>query len=82
METVEVGLMVPKESKDVIDLVVAIIQQVKDGVQAEDVLAIVDELAEAFAGIQAVPEEVKSEYLGDLIAFAGKSVVDALIKKG
>lgn len=79
MDVVQVQLEVPKESKEVVDLVKKIIEQVKDGVQVDDIMQIIPELSNAISGVEKVGDEMKSAKRNDLIAYAGKVIADAIV---
>lgn len=75
MELIAVQLEVPKESKDVVDLLAKIGVQVKDGVQVEDIYAVIGELTNALAGMDKIPDEIKSAQKKDLAAYMVKQIM-------
>lgn len=80
MELVKVEIEVPKESKEVIDLLVAIVAKVKAKAPIAEYTELFDELFVAVEGVQHLPAEAKSEHLGGLIAYSGEKIAKALLK--
>ena len=69
MELIKHELNVPKETKEVIDLLEQIYVQVQDGVQITDLAEIFDELSVAVKGIDQVDDEMKSANRADALAY-------------
>jgi hypothetical protein len=74
MELIKHELQVPKETKEVIDLLEKIYVQVQDGVQITDLAEIFDELSRAVKGIDQVDDEMKSKHRSDAIAYLALKV--------
>lgn len=72
--TVPVTLEVPKETKEVIDLLAAIADNVIAKKPVSEWVNIIDETMAALSGVDQVPAEVKSEYKGALIAYLANTV--------
>jgi len=72
--TVPVTMNVPKESKEVIDLLKAIAQNAKEGKKALEYADLIDELAVALNGVDKIPAELKSEHKEDVVAYLVKEV--------
>jgi len=69
MELIKHELQVPKETKEVIDLLEQIYVQVQDGVQVTDLAEIFDELSRAVKGIDQVDDEMKSKHRADALSY-------------
>lgn len=76
MELVKVELAVPKDSKEVLDLLVGLAKLVKGKADAAEYLKLIPELQKAYEGYEAIPAEVKSEHKGDLAGYFAKSALD------
>lgn len=79
VQTVAVELKVPKESKEVLDAVTNLIENIraKKGV-AEIAASELPMLIAAIDGFDKLGEEVKSEFKPDLIGYSGKEIAKAL----
>ncbi len=79
MQTVPVQLDVPKEGKDVADLLDGILEKVmaKEGLASYTDL--LDELMVAVDGVGAIGDEVKTKYRSDLAAYMSKILMDRLM---
>jgi hypothetical protein len=80
MQTVDVVVKVPKESKEVVDLLEKIVEKVKAKSPLSGYADLLDELMVAVEGAQGIAEEVKSEHVGGLAGYAGDKIVRALYK--
>lgn len=69
MEVVKVELNVPKESKEVIDLIAKIFDQAKDGLDVNDISAILPEFMAAVQGIENLDDEIKGQNKGAILAY-------------
>jgi hypothetical protein len=74
MELVKHELSVPKETKEIVDLLKAIAEKAKAGASAMDYTGLVEELFVALKGVDQIPEEIKSEYKEDIVAYLVKEV--------
>lgn len=72
--TVPVTLNVPKETKEVIDLLAAIAENVIAKKPVAEWVNIIDEAMAALTGVDQVAAEVKSEHKGALIAYLVEQV--------
>lgn len=73
--TVPVTLNVPKETKEVIDLLAALVDEVKkSGKNLAGYAGLIDELYAAIDGVDKLSEEFKSEHKGASIAYLAKTV--------
>lgn len=77
VQTVEVKLNVPKESKELVDFIFAIIAKAKSGAKLADYGDLLGEGTIALKGVNLLDEEAKSKFRGDLIAYFAKQVNDA-----
>ena len=79
METVNVTIEVPKESKEVIDLVLNLVEDIR---AKKDISVIVAEnipsLSSAIEGFDKLGEEVKSDKVGELAAYTVDRITDVL----
>lgn len=79
MQTVQVILEVPKESKEVLDAVTALISDVKAKKPLAEIIAgALPKVIAAVDGFDMLDDEAKSANKGDLIGYAGKEIVKAL----
>jgi hypothetical protein len=69
MESVDVTLKVPKESKEVIDLLKGVVEKVKAGAEVNDYLTLIGDLSSALDGVDQIPAEAKSEGRDEIIAY-------------
>lgn len=69
IKTVDHGLLVPKETKEVIDLLDQVYEKVKAKADLDDYVSLLDELHEAIKGIDKVDDEMKSKYRADATAY-------------
>lgn len=80
VETVSYDLKVPKESKDVVDAVVGIIEDIKAGKGAlSSAQENFDKLVAAVNGFAQIPAEAKSEYKDELIGYFTHKLTEALL---
>ena len=78
MEIVQVTLDVPKEGKEVVDLVAEIIKFAKSGKPLVEAITLLDEFTSAVNGIGGVVEEIKSSGKDELAAYLVHTVWEAL----
>lgn len=79
METVNVELKVPKESKEVVDAVMSIVLDIKAGKSIAEISASnLPKAVNAIQGYEKLGEEGKSEQRHDLYGYAGYSISKAL----
>jgi hypothetical protein len=69
MEVIKHELNVPKETKEVIDLLEAIFEKAKDGFQVSDVTDLVDEFMAAVQGADKIDDELKTKARNDAMAY-------------
>lgn len=81
VQSVSVELKVGKETKEVIDAVTHIIEEIKakKGIQ-EIAIGSLQKLIVAVDGVEKVDDEIKSEHQVDTIAYAGRELTNALKK--
>lgn len=75
IETVSVTLAVPKESKEVADVIVAIAKLVLKKAEFSEYATLIGDASKAVAGYEKIKDEVKSEHKGDLAGYVTKEVV-------
>ena len=79
MQTVQVVLVVPKESKEVVDALVSILQDVKAKKSIGEIAAgALPKIIVAVEGFDQLDDEAKSEHKGDLAAYLVNEIVKAL----
>ena len=78
MELVQVSMDVPKEAKEVVDAMSAVIAHFAAKKSLADAAALLPALLKAAEGIGNVADEVKSQYKDELSAYLLKSVWGAL----
>lgn len=74
MQTVEVVLNVPKETKEFIDLLSKVVDKVKAKAELQSYAELFDDLYKAVDGIDQVGEEMKSKNKDDAIAYLSKVI--------
>lgn len=74
MELVNYELQVPKESKEVIDLLAVIFDKAKDGFEVSEFGDITGELIQAISGLDQVDDEFKGKNKDDLLAYLVKQI--------
>jgi phosphopantothenate synthetase len=79
MESVDYVMKVPKEGKDVVDLIDAILANVFAKTPISEWTNVIDELMAAVDGIQSVTEEMKSEGRDELAAYLVHKVMARVI---
>lgn len=72
--TVPVTLNVPKETKEVIDLLGAIADNVIAKTPVSEWVNIIDEAMAGLQGVDQVPAEVKSQHKGAIVAYLASTV--------
>jgi len=78
VETVNYSLQVPKESKEVVDAVAAIIEHFKAGKSITEAAALLPGVMTAVDNVGKVGEEVKSVYNDEAAAYCVHKVFGAL----
>ena len=78
METVDYTLKVPKECKEVVDALSAIVAHFKSGKGVSEAALLLPELLNAVAGVDQVLDEVKSDGKDELAAYLVHKVWTAL----
>jgi len=78
METVNVTLVVGKESKEVVDLIDAILEKVMAKAKIADYVELFDELTLAINGVQNVSEEMKDETRSNLAGYLVAKLMNRL----
>jgi hypothetical protein len=81
MEKVSVALMVPKESKEVIDLLAMVLEKVKAKAELAEYAALIGALSVAVDGVSGIKEELKSDGLDEVAAYLVHKVMGALLVK-
>lgn len=79
VETVNVNLEVPKESKEVVDFLTAILKKVKAKAPIADYSDLLDEGYAAISGVDMLDDEAKSEYRDDLAGYLVKEVMEEML---
>lgn len=74
MDVVKYELEVPKESKEIIDLLVVIFDKAKDGFEVSEFTEITESLIEGIQGLDKLSMEIKSKHKDDLIAYLIKQI--------
>lgn len=69
VKTIEYKLNVPKETKEVIDLLDQVYEKVKAKADLNDYISLLDELHLAIDGIDKLDDEMKSKYRDDAMAY-------------
>jgi hypothetical protein len=72
MDSIDVSLKVPKESKELIDLLEGVVEKVKAGAEVNDYLTLIGELTAALDGVDKIPAEAKSEGRDEIVAYPQK----------
>ena len=75
----DVMLKVPKESKEVIDLLAGVAVKIKEGADVQDYLSLIGELSSALDGIDKVPAEAKSEGRTEIVAYMVHKMMPILV---
>ena len=79
--TVPHTIDVPKESKEVVDFLAAVVEDIKAGKSAQEIAGEnLPGLLAAFEGYAQLPEEVKGEYMSEVLAYLVDKMGDALGK--
>lgn len=79
MQTVDVVLKVPKESKEVIDALVSLVADIKAKKPIGEIAGgALPKVIAAVDGFDQVDDEIKSENKADLIGYMGKELPHAL----
>lgn len=79
VKTVKVELSVPKESKEVVDFLTAILKKVKAKAPMADYADLLDEGYAAVSGVDKLADEAKSEYRDDLAGYLVKEVMEEML---
>ena len=77
--TVDVNIKVPKEGKDVADLLRAIVKKVKSKASLPEYSDLIADLMKAVDGAQSIPAELQSEYRNELVAYTGLQIAEELV---
>lgn len=78
VETVNYSMQVPKESKEVVDAVAAIVEHFKAGKSVIEAAALLPAVMVAVDGVNKLGEEVKSAYNDEAAAYCVHKVFGAL----
>jgi len=79
MEKVDVVLSVPKEGKEVVDLLDAVLEKVLAKAEMQTYLELVDEFVKAAEGVQNIKEEIASDGKDELAAYLVHKVLSRLV---
>lgn len=79
VEIVDVNIKVPKEGKDVADLLAEVVKKVKAKAGLSDYADLLDELMVAVEGAQKIPAELQSEHRNELVAYLGLQIAEELV---
>jgi hypothetical protein len=79
MDSIDVSLKVPKESKELIDLLEGVVEKVKAGAEVNDYLTLIGELTAALDGVDKIPAEAKSEGRDEIVAYLIHKLMPILI---
>ena len=79
METVNVQLAVPKETKEVVDCLGAIYDHVKAGKSLQEAVGLFDELSAAAKGVDLVDDEMKTANRSDAAGYLVKQLLDRIM---
>jgi hypothetical protein len=79
MEIVEVKMDVPKDYKEVVDLVGKVIDKVKNGDDFNSYLGLIGELSGAVEGITNVGPAIMGQYRDECAGYTTKVLVEKLI---
>ena len=82
VETVNVSLAVPKESKEVVDALAGIVEHFKAGKPIAEAAALLPQVMVAVDGYDKIAAEVGSEYNDELAGYLVKRVLSALKTPG
>lgn len=74
MELVTTNLEVPKESKEIIDLIAVIFDKAKDGFEVSEFAEITSELIQGIQGLDKLGAELKGQNKDDLMAYLVKQI--------
>lgn len=78
VDKVKVEMMVPKESKEIVDLLVAILVKVKAKAPIAEYMALLPDLVKAADGINMVDDEFKSDGGDELLGYLIQQVMQVL----
>lgn len=78
MEKVSYTMEIPKESKEVIDLLEGVAKKIKEGSDVQDYLSLIGELSAALDGVDKLPAEVQSEGRDEIAAYLVHKVLPVL----
>lgn len=76
--TVPSSLNVPKESKEVLDSALGIVEHFKKGGDLAGAALLLPSVLQAVEGHEKIPAEVKSQYKTDLLGYGAKKIGDTL----
>lgn len=79
METVAVTMQVPKELKEVVDLLNAVLENVMAKKGITEYSNILDELLQAVEGIGGIGEEIKSQYRDEAAGYMVHKLLGTLL---
>lgn len=79
MGVIKVELNVPKESKEVIDLLAKLFDEARDGLGVDDISKVLPELLAALDGLDQVDEEIKGKDRGAILAYLVNEVGERLL---
>lgn len=79
VQTVDYTMKVPKEGKEVVDLLAGVVGKLKAKASIADYQDLLDELMLAIEGIGGVSEEVKSQYRDELAGYLTHRLMGELL---
>jgi len=79
MATVSYTMEVPKESKEVVDLIVAVVKKVKAKAPISEYASLIGELSSAVSGVDALPAEAASDGRDELAGYLVHCLLQELV---
>lgn len=79
METITVNMQVPKEAKDIIDAVDALLEKIMAKASFSEYPELIDEVYAAVDGVSGVAAEMKSEYRDEAAGYLVQKILSRLL---
>lgn len=79
METVDYTMKVPKEMKEVVDLLDGLLEKIMSKAGASSYMSLLDELMAAIDGVGGIAEEAKSQYRDEAAGYLVHKLLGRLL---
>lgn len=79
METLAVSMNVPKESKEMVDLLEGVAMKAKAGAEVSEYMELIGKLSSALEGVEKMGDEAKSDGRDEIVAYLIHKIMPVLM---